>query len=1014
MSDNRYEKLTKEFFFKLNLNNVQVKISKISKNFLITNYEITLDIYDFNLSYRINKRYTEFAGLYDSLKERYKNLNFPEFPSKTQIINKVETRKAFFDSLLKLLFELANKNEENKKDFMKVLFKFLSQNSSDETGKITNCEHDQYYQDEKKSFFESISSKNTDINILYGLKLKSSNEVKEVNQISDESKGWFIKYCFYFKGLKSNFTELDMKGYCKITNKNFMIYESIISNNFSFIMPLWKANFEFLTTNNQRIKVESQKEIEEMIENLNLIRDKKVSLNEIFSLKKLYVRINHPCDTSDLIICPIYDKNTVETLIKFYESIIMAMSLSLEQEAVSEWKYIKTIDETNYYIYGKLYFQIYDIITQFPEDVNIFIKISLDPYVYRSKTITSKDWFIFKQIFVIPIHNRFESILIELYQENNIGLFQKQNNEEKICEFKIKIPDLINDELSNHSNSVIKVVDKETKIVYSLLNLDRGKIQADIPISLLKLNEKYKKFLINSTLKNQSQSYTVINHSTENLDKKPVNINTSSSKDYSDNFSLNESLLSTVNLNLNQTIQSSGFVFNFKIVNISSIDSSYELNRNKWVLEEEYLKNDENFSMSIFLKRIKKVFAHIIDIKNSYKRIFHWAYPYFSLYIMITSIIWIYMIDLNYIQAHVLLFFLIILITNSNFYSNNIYPYYENYFNIKNSLLFDESDVLNIEDLEDEECLSNTYLIDKQKEESILKKLISPLKYYREYKEKFNKILYKLTKIISVIEKIKNLLLWKDPTITLMVLCAISLIYLISVNLNLRHLLYFSIIKKFIFGRNFYLKKNENNDEVSRLIISAIVKDWLLSDIKYYKLFKKNSKISENLDDVLNFLQEETSLKLNLTLRKFRLSTKFNIKSTTNLVKLQQEDNKSHSISKLDVFDHILKYKFSEMDDENGAKIKQFIKDNYLLHIDAVINNDFLASAESFSQIFNMSYKSKSILKIQKCSYLYNMTIGNRRIYRPPKDIEDDFYCLLLNVKSDLYYAKYYAKYEDD
>ena len=98
--------LTFNEFYKIDINDIYLSVTKINSSLFKTTYEITLVIISMKIEYSINKRYNEFAGFYDILTFKYKNLNFPELPSKFQVFKKEKTRQKFFSKLKKLINNL--------------------------------------------------------------------------------------------------------------------------------------------------------------------------------------------------------------------------------------------------------------------------------------------------------------------------------------------------------------------------------------------------------------------------------------------------------------------------------------------------------------------------------------------------------------------------------------------------------------------------------------------------------------------------------------------------------------------------------------------------------------------------------------------------------------------------------------------------------------------------------------------------------------------------------------------
>jgi hypothetical protein len=112
-------------FLQIDPKEIDVGVTKINSNILLTTYEVELNVESKNIHFKSQKRYTEFQGFYDSLTIRYQNLNFPEFPSKFQLINKNEKRKLFFDNLLRTVQQLACSHNEIKKELLKLIYEFV-------------------------------------------------------------------------------------------------------------------------------------------------------------------------------------------------------------------------------------------------------------------------------------------------------------------------------------------------------------------------------------------------------------------------------------------------------------------------------------------------------------------------------------------------------------------------------------------------------------------------------------------------------------------------------------------------------------------------------------------------------------------------------------------------------------------------------------------------------------------------------------------------------------------------
>jgi len=112
-------------FLDLDIDDINLSIPTIHDSILKTTYEINLKIKLFGIDHKVDKRYTEFEGLHDSLTFRYKNINFQELPSKFQLFGKKETRRKFFEDFLNFILQICQKHDSIKKDLLKIVYDFI-------------------------------------------------------------------------------------------------------------------------------------------------------------------------------------------------------------------------------------------------------------------------------------------------------------------------------------------------------------------------------------------------------------------------------------------------------------------------------------------------------------------------------------------------------------------------------------------------------------------------------------------------------------------------------------------------------------------------------------------------------------------------------------------------------------------------------------------------------------------------------------------------------------------------
>lgn len=198
-----------------------------------------------------------------------------------------------------------------------------------------------------------------------------------------------------------------------------------------------KVNYDIYKISETKKNLIEQCEINEVLDYLNNNNVKDFELKELKS--EIEIHLYHSYDNADLII-------KLETKTNDFNSLVKLLTIiEVNSNAVkSQSKLIAPIDETNAYIYGKLFLEIGQIIIPNFEG-NIFANISLPPYNFKTKSLINSKTFSIRQMFCIPIHNRFEIMKIEIFSKSHQGLFQKRVVDEKLCEHSILMPDVLND-----------------------------------------------------------------------------------------------------------------------------------------------------------------------------------------------------------------------------------------------------------------------------------------------------------------------------------------------------------------------------------------------------------------------------------------------------------------------------------------------------------------------------------------------------------------------------------------
>lgn len=72
------------------------------------------------------KRFNDFVALSDVIKMKLENIEMKSFPSKFQIFNKSETRRAYFDEMMKRLLRAAKEHEEIRHQVLSIIISFVN------------------------------------------------------------------------------------------------------------------------------------------------------------------------------------------------------------------------------------------------------------------------------------------------------------------------------------------------------------------------------------------------------------------------------------------------------------------------------------------------------------------------------------------------------------------------------------------------------------------------------------------------------------------------------------------------------------------------------------------------------------------------------------------------------------------------------------------------------------------------------------------------------------------------
>ena len=394
----------------------------------------------------------------------------------------------------------------------------------------------------------------------------------------------------------------------------------------------------------------------------------------------------------------------------------------------------------------------------------------------------------------------------------------------------------------------------------------------------------------------------------------------------------------------------------FKVFDYSSLLTLLVKNTNKRVLDDYplYTKegdSEEPYTISILLKRIKRVLAMFKDIYSFYKMLQYFKYPVLSTTFLLLVIFYTFFTKPGYIMTHLLILIISILVFYSSVFNKYVYPKISHIFlNYRNKYDTPSQIAVTESQKNKQEVASSDYLIKK-------KGFSFSFKEIKEYKHAYIDLLFRLSRIASFFEKFKNLFIWTDPLLSLYMTVLLSLVLLVVWNIQLRYIACFSIVKKFIFGIFFYKNKLINNKEIARIVVEDAFNIWQTE--------KAKEKSKEKGKDKLKDKEKEKEEK----------------KVETEVIKTMEK---------------------RPLDDD---KLKNILKTKLYEHSNIILSDDFYNSMETIGDVIEELGKVDDVLKIKRLSYLFHKTKNNSNIYRKDIDPEDVFAYFIQNIKSDYYRA---------
>ena len=391
----------------------------------------------------------------------------------------------------------------------------------------------------------------------------------------------------------------------------------------------------------------------------------------------------------------------------------------------------------------------------------------------------------------------------------------------------------------------------------------------------------------------------------------------------------------------------------FKYIDYSSLLALLVKNTNKRILDNYSLYNkegdyaEEPYTMSVLLKRIKRVLRMFDDVYGFYQMLKYFKYPVISSFFWLLVIFYTFFCDPRYYMTHTVVFVICILFYYSGYFQNYIFPklkpilfYIGNKYDTHTNLAITEKRK------DRDEVAQNDYLIKKKGF------FIPSIKEIKGIKHTYMDLIFRLSRIASFFEKFKNLFFWTDPLLSLYMTIILILFVLVTWKIEFRFLVCFSVSKKLLYGIFYYKNKLINNKEIARIVINDVFEIWKKEKEKEDKKEKKDKK-----------------------------------------------ENKEKKIEKKII-------KIMERKTIDNEKLKNILKVKLYEQCNIILSEKFFDKMKTLGDAIEELGKMEEILKIKRLSYLFKYTKNNSKIFQKDIDPEDIFYYFIQNIKSDYYMAE--------
>ena len=882
--------------------------SFIQKKLGLNVYRVELLIYSPSESiardYYVHRNYFEFKDLFEKFTKKFPDEKYPEFPSRLSITkSQEEARMKSFHLVLNKMLEGA-KDENKAEDKLNLIYNFLFEHKDTINIKLTKeMIKEIFKKDVKDSEIIDIENgltiekeekpeqSNTDTNNNSSINKENPNFLEVLN--NDNKLSTIDKYVTPNPDFNKDNNSVNNISVFSASENNENNKSSEKESNFDFIK---RTTLNYVNTKFNLFKKKDTKEIKETKESKGILDGIKKTISSKKVIKFLEdnnIWENLLVKTSLKDYCLHKMKIKEKCIFLGYDETVNQKKGKHPEEKDLDRKISGDIDKTkdfDFYLAIPLYkvnIELYRII--YPLLLNEKKTLITIPEYYKKVQISPSEIYDLNNYSPDSTLNEINSeIEIKLYHDyDRFETFIRFRKDWKIIDIKTCLSKILEGSFTNKPKSLYiddvleSNMDSFGNIMIDIVNFSAPYFKGKVKI---KINYEpytfYTKTVISKASFDFNQKFMIPKHNRFKYLKifiyKTKEGGLIRKKDEDKLISVYEIPLpklinvyhlnkDPIELNLKPTkekakkkkLKYTEMVLKIKCIDYSSLLAILVKNTNKRVLDSYPLRNkdgdsDEPYTITILLKRIKRVLYMFKNIYGFYQMLKFFKYPVISILFWIFLLFYTLVCDPRFYMTHIVVFIISILFFYSSIFQNYIFPKLKPFlFYVRNK--YDNPSLLAATESQKnkEEVAQNDYLIKKKGF------FIPSIKEIKEYKHTYIDLLFRLSRITSFCEKFKNLFLWTDPLLSFYMMVLLILFVLITWKIELRFLVCFSVSKKLFFGIFYYKNKLINNLEIARIVTNDAFEIWKrdkLSKEKDDKKDKKEKKIikimeKKSLDD---------------------------------------------------------------------------------------------------------------------------------------------------------------------